>query len=238
MISESFVKKLWFVMTVLISLHSLSLLMGHPIWQFERLFDPAQEANIPTWFSSTLWLAAAVTACQCLEFVRSDRERKVWLIAAAGFLIFSIDETAMIHENIGKILPHHFFPPEFHTTFRATSWPITTAPLLIGLVIWCLTIFRKVLRGSHHAAGLLGGGFFAVFAGGYGLEMTTNLLNHGTLQWLWNIEEIVEESLEMAGILMMISGLLVHRRFLEERCREEFAAARDRGAMLVTGRIG
>jgi len=50
-----------------------------------------------------------------------------------------------------------------------------------------------------------------IILGGVILESTINFLNHEELQWLWNIEIIVEESLEMIGTLFIAYALIVWR---------------------------
>ena len=58
-----------------------------------------------------------------------------------------------------------------------------------------------------------------VVFGGWGLEATTNFLNHGALEWVWDIENVFEESLEMFAAIVIISGLFAHQLVLTDRAK-------------------
>lgn len=55
-----------------------------------------QEANLPTWFSSTQFAFAAV-ACGLAAW--GERDWLVWGLPAAALAFFSLDEIAMLHED-------------------------------------------------------------------------------------------------------------------------------------------
>ena len=54
----------------------------------------------------------------------------------------------------------------------------------------------------------LGLGFALIVLGGVVLESTINWLNHDDLQWVWDVEIVVEESLEMMGTISIIFSFL------------------------------
>src|SRR3989338_1597201 len=84
---------------LLVICHLINVAMGFPSWQLERLFGLELESNIPTWFSSVLWLITAVAAYQCFQVSEVKRNKTAWGVIAAGFLVLSIDEVAQIHES-------------------------------------------------------------------------------------------------------------------------------------------
>ncbi len=205
---------------ILIVIHLANLVIGGPSWQFERLFSLGLEANIPTWFSSLLWFLSAFTAFRCFEFVKTKGQKIQWSLIASLFLAFSIDEVSMIHEVIFEDI-NRFFPSDLRhyiiSKFKASDWPIIAAPFLIFTVIWLISSFRNLLKGSKTAQKFLLFGFAAVICGGYGLEITTNFLNHDNLQWVWELENVFEESLEIIGAILIFSGLLKHTVWLDRQ---------------------
>lgn len=207
---------------ILIICHLLNRVAGTPSWQLERLFELGLEANIPTWFSSVLWAIAAVAAFGCSQLVILKSDKNLWSLIALGLLTLSIDEVAQIHENIFRII-NLFFPKAIQqqiiSNFRATAWPIIASPFLVAVIIWLVVTLRRLLKGSSQAGLLLSLGFFTVVFGGWGLEITTNFLNHGVLEWVWSIENIFEESLEMIGAIVIISGLFAHQHVLADKLR-------------------
>ena len=208
---------------IIVICHLLNLVLGYPSWQLERLFNLGYEANVPTWFSSILWAIGFVAAYQCAQLAHSKLKQRLWILIALGFLAFSIDETAQIHENIFRII-NMVFPKsiqhEIFTHFKHSDWPVIASPFLVATLIGLSFTLKRLLKGSFRAATLLGFGFFMVVFGGWGLEITVNFLNHGTLQWVWEIENVFEESLEMFGAITIISGLFAHQRVLQNRSIE------------------
>ncbi len=201
---------------ILVIIHLINLVTGGPSWQIERLFALGEEANVPTWFSSLLWFLNFFVAYRCSR-LESNLGRYLWFSIAALFLSFSIDETAMIHENIFAVM-NRYFPLGIRSFilehFKASNWPIIASPFLVVTVIWLILTFRKLLKGSKDATNLLLVGFITVIFGGWALEMATNVLNHNNLQWIWEIENVFEESLEMVGAIIILSGLFKHYEWL------------------------
>ncbi|MBI4000086.1 MAG: hypothetical protein HY351_05665 [Candidatus Omnitrophica bacterium] len=203
---------------ILVIAHLINVAMGFPIWQLERLFGLELESNIPTWFSSVLWLIASVAAYQCFQISEVKRNKTAWSIIALGFLALSIDEVAEIHESLFSIAAKHILPSVMEHNlgemFKATSWPVLAAPFLIVIVVWLFLTLKRLLIGSPRAAWLLALGFSVSIFAGFGLETITNFLNHTSLQWVWEIEAVFEEWFEMIGPILIIAGLIKHCRFL------------------------
>ncbi len=207
---------------ILIVCHLLNLALGYPSWQLERLFNLGYEANIPTWFASIEWFIAAVIAYQCYQSTEEEKDKRAWALIALGLLAFSIDETAQIHENIFRIIEVVYpksIQHEIFTYFKHSDWPIVASPFLIITVIWLGFTLRRLLKGSRRAGILLGLGLFMILFGGWGLEASINFLNHDLLQWVLEIENVFEESLEMFGAIFIVWGLLNHLQRKVERCQ-------------------
>ncbi len=217
------IRLLFRITGVLILIHLINLALGGPSWQIERLFCLGEEANIPTWFSSVLWALTAFASYCCSILVEAKKARTLWICITLGFLAFSIDEVAMIHENLFEVISR-FFPEGGRSPilahFKATNWPIIAAPFLVLTIAWLIQVFKH-LSIRRPVGELLTFGFFLVIFGGWGLEITTNFLNHDNLQWVWEIESVFEESLEMIGTIFIISGLMIHQSVLRARFQQK-----------------
>ncbi len=215
---KSLIRWLFRISGILVICHLINVVTGAPSWNLERLFHLEFEGNIPTWFSSILWFIASIAAYQCSQYGQGNQNKTAWIMIAAGFLVFSIDEVAQIHEVIFAIINKYFYPDAIKNkiieSFKATNWSIIAAPFLILVVIWLFLTLRKLLIGSPRAARLLALGFFIAIFGAFVLETTTNFLNHGSLEWVWVIEATLEEWFEMIGAILIIAGLFAHHRFL------------------------
>src|SRR5690349_10987853 len=67
-------------------------------------FDASSEANIPTFFSSLLlFIAAAILYLIYKNAPRAEGKKNYWLALSIIFAWLSVDETASIHEQFGKI---------------------------------------------------------------------------------------------------------------------------------------
>ncbi len=171
------------------------------------LFDLSEEQSIPTCYSSFLLLFAA-----CLLSVITARERTQraayllhWEILSLGFLVMAIDEIVSLHERLAKPTRHLLLGDHFGIFYF--TWVI---PGIIMVMILAL-FFRNFLRQLPHKPKVT----FLIAAilyisGCIGFEMMGGKYAeiHGLHNLTFNILSIVEESLEMAGVIIFIWGLL------------------------------
>jgi hypothetical protein len=68
-----------------------------------ELFSLSHEANLPTWYASSLLLGCALLLAAITIDVaaRGGRHRARWTGLAAGFTLMSLDEAIEIHEHLG-----------------------------------------------------------------------------------------------------------------------------------------
>src|SRR6476661_8119760 len=66
-------------------------------------FDASAEANIPTYYSSLLLFIAALILYVINKTAPRGDNKKYWQILMFIFAWLSVDETASIHEQFGKI---------------------------------------------------------------------------------------------------------------------------------------
>lgn len=174
------------------------------------LFYVDKEQNIPTAFSSLLLL---FTACILLRITLSMWKNKEafshWLVLSCGFLFMSIDEYFSFHERlIGPVhkLVQNLLNVENVGILRF-AWVIPGIVLVGLLLVYFWNFLHSlpqqtkkffIVSASIYLSGaigmeLIGGGFFEA----YGVD---NLA--------YSMIATVEESLEMAGVILFIWTLL------------------------------
>jgi len=173
-------------------------------------FDLDVENNVPTWFSSILLFLCAQTAFLIGYARRQQRDRFQghWLGLAAVLLIFSMEEVAMIHEEIMVVVRHTFGLRGFF--FYAWVSPGGVIVLLLAFVFFRFFLnFKPAYRRRIVLA------LFLYFSGAIGMEMIGGWLdsNHGGRDFLlYGLTAALEESLEMFGVWLLFATLLRYYR--------------------------
>lgn len=163
-------------------------------------FDVGREINVPTWFSSGLWIVAGAMAGFFSR--RAAAHRHSWLLFAVVCVIFSIDEMLELHERL-DIIGHElaaFLP--FDLGF---VWVIPGAILALVIVLSLLRLILSLPSGVRNGL-LLAGAVF--IAGAIGVETLAGLMiaSNGMTP-LFFVLTLVEETCEMAGIALCIAAL-------------------------------
>lgn len=169
------------------------------------MFCLDEELNVPTWYSSFgLVLAAGIVAwIAAAKRVQRDRFRRHWTALALLFLLFSLDETASLHER--SIEPLRRILGVGGLLRYAWVVPGMVLVLVVGL---CYLRFLWHLPARSRRLFLLSG---AVFVGGaIGMEMIGGLEfeRFGVANLAYAMTTTVEETLEMAGVVLFIYALL------------------------------
>lgn len=184
------------IMAFLVVMYILSSVFLEGTWALK--FDFAEEANIPTWYSTLLLGAVSLAAFLLFFHHRKEQgstkhERLFWFVLAAGFLFMSFDESACMHEMIDD--------------FLGFKWLYIYAPF--AAVVFCLLaayiLIERKDRGHLRNWILLG--ILVYGFGGLFMELVDHVfwpLPHGFLE----IENIVEEGGEMLGASMVLIGCL------------------------------
>jgi hypothetical protein len=174
------------------------------------LFDLGRDSSIPTWWSSFMLLVSAVLLALIAgnKTERRAGDRFYWWLLAAIFCLFSVDEVAMIHEQIlgswGRSIQARTGLSSWFVTF---SWLIVGVPLVLGFGVVFLRFFLRLPRRTQvyfglGAAFLVGGG--AVVEGFNGHTRLTTSQENPVL----TIGTIIEECFEMTGVAIFICGLI------------------------------
>lgn len=172
------------------------------------LFDLDSELNVPTWYaSSALLFCAGLLAVIFLSKRRlHDPAAPSWGWLAAVFLCLSLDEAAAIHERSVPLV-QNLLHPRGLLTF---AWVI---PGVIFLTIFVL-VFLKFLRDLPFDTRVRFVVAGAVYVGGaLGLEMVGGaVFEKGGKNTVFHVLVLVEETLEMLGVVIFIDALL---RYME-----------------------
>jgi len=171
-----------------------------------RLFDLDAEQNVPTWFASSLLLAASALLAMVTVVMRAANERYVrhWGVLSLIFLCLSCDETAVIHEKFNAV--RQFLPD---LTLLHFPWVLAAA---IGLIVMATAYFRFVvdLPSRTRMLVVVAGCFYV--GGAAGIEVVTGYyieLSQRT-DLVESILNLLEEGFETFGIVIFIQALMTY----------------------------
>jgi hypothetical protein len=173
------------------------------------LFDLDEEYNVPTYFSVTLMIFAALllAAIAILAGKRQHSDISKWALLAAGFLCMAYDEVFMVHERL--IHPIRAMWGKSSLGIFYYAWVIPGVALVFFLGLFFLKFLLRLPKSTRFtfiaAASLyLGGSIGFEFIGGWYAEL------NGTAGLTYNAITTLEESLEMAGLIVFIDALLAY----------------------------
>ncbi|HYW18828.1 MAG TPA: hypothetical protein VE956_05835 [Nodularia sp. (in: cyanobacteria)] len=171
---------------------------------FHQLFSLDEELNIPAWYSSFLLLFCSGLLAVITSIKKTDKYFIYWKNLSLIFFIFSLDEAFSLHEIL--IIPSlreqfNLSPIFFHT------WVIFGIPAVIFFLFKYFKFFLDLPKKTQY--------LFLVAAtvyvsGALGMEMVSGFLREsfGRLAIVTTIAIVIEEVLEMIGIVIFIYALL------------------------------
>ena len=171
------------------------------------LFNVDRERNIPTAFSTFLMLFAALllASITLIEKTLKKPASQYWLVLFAGLSFMALDEAWSCHEFL--ISPIRYFLGGKNLGIFFFSWVVAAIPAVVVLALffskflWHLEPKTRnvfILSAFIYLAGAIG---FELIGGRYA-EM------YGDRGIVYNIFVTLEETLEMAGIIVFIRSLL------------------------------
>ncbi|OGO25642.1 MAG: hypothetical protein A2W33_09345 [Chloroflexi bacterium RBG_16_52_11] len=204
--------KLFGGVMLLMAANIVDHIAGKPLWGITRFIDLGSDTNVSAWYSSILLTVAGLISYECSVYAKRENVPGSFLfLLFAGLLFFmSCDEVATIHEIVGKYLAEYFDISSKNFAKHA-PWVWVGGPVIITVFVVFLFLFKKLFSLVPRSMVFLSSGFALIILGGIVLESTINFLNHEELQWIWNLEVILEESLEMVGTLFISYSLIVWR---------------------------
>ena len=170
-------------------------------------FNLNEETNLPTYYSSFLLGFGGALLLLTSRMVRQTGGPMVgrWRVLGFGFLAMSFDEFGSIHEKIGSFITLHFRAPQ-HGVLHF-NWLIFGLPFVgvLGAIFLPFVLrLAAPLRNSLILAG-------CIYVGAaVGLEMIGSWYSDrfGEENLGYATEVLVEETMEMTGVILMIRCLL------------------------------
>lgn len=187
------------------------------------LFELDSEGNVPTWFQSSVLLLDALLAGWLALGLRAEGapSRRTDLLAAGLLLYLSMDEAAQIHERLDFRLGDGLVAQRAYYY----TWLVPGVALL-GLAAWAMRAFLR--RVPDAAARRARFGCAIYLAGAIGMELVGGLfaVRFGPHNFAYSLITCVEEGLEMAGMSLFASAMLIglERPVTDDRFVEPRAA--------------
>lgn len=174
---------------------------------FVRLTDVDDEANIPTWFQSTVLMFNALSLWVTAGRARAEGSRwwPHWGLLALAFGFLSLDEFAGLHEKTVPIIRgtlQYDWVPEY-------AWVVLAIPLVIlfGLVY---ARFLLAMPGRTRWGLIISGAIY--LSGTVGMELVGSWVasNISDETLLYSLVAGIEEFLEMIGSITLLWVVAAH----------------------------
>jgi hypothetical protein len=165
------------------------------------------EHNIPTYFSVVLLLIAASLLAAIATRNRKQGMAHVseWVVLSVGFSFMAIDEAFQYHERLN--LPIGALLGDGNLGVFYYPWVIPGIALVFVLGLYFLR-FLQHLPATFRSRFLLAAILYLGGAIGVELVGSHHAGLHGSENWTYSMIATLEESLEMAGLIMFVWALL------------------------------
>ena len=208
--SASIIRFLSIIAALLILLNSIMLIVyfyigDSNIFDFVQMIDLDQEANLPTVFSSAILLIAAFLFYLLGQKSKSlqDNQYPYWLGLSIVFTFLGLDEGATIHETLGDMTEKYVDANGYLHYPWVISYTILVTILGFLYFRFFFNMERKLFWSFMKAAAI-----FLTGAIGFELLGAKEASLHSSDTMLYCYYYTIEESLEMFGVIYLISILL------------------------------
>jgi len=210
MIKQTELKYLLGGVLLLAALNFLDFFLGKPFWGITRMIHLGYDDNFSAWYSSMLFVIAGLISYSCFMVARKEQIKDgIWLLLFSVLLfILSADEISRFHEILGGHLSDWMGVSDKKYA-QHSNWVWVGGPIVIAIFAAFAWRLKNLVLIVPKSMFFLVIGFTTIILGGVVLESTTNFLNHKELQWVWDIEVIFEEILEMCGTLFIAYALVL-----------------------------
>ena len=184
-------------------------LFNHPSWWVNELFNIDQEANIPTWFSTTQLFLTGFTFL-FIGYRTEHTPPPSWLgtkIFGFGFIYLSLDEAAVVHEKLTWIFINNPLVPYFHG--RHGVWIVVYGSIAICLLILLFKDLWALGKTYPRISLIFFLGILLYLFGAAGMETITFFFLDENDKLVYTIEVIMEEFLELFGASIMFYSVLL-----------------------------
>jgi cellulose synthase/poly-beta-1,6-N-acetylglucosamine synthase-like glycosyltransferase len=186
----------------------LKYMLGHAFLPgLVSLFYVDIEHNIPTYFSALLLLCAALLVAVIANVNGKQRMPHVskWVILSFGFLFMAFDEAFQVHERLN--IPVGTLLGDGSLGVFYFAWVIPGIALVFVLGLYFLR-FLLHLPATTRLSFLMAATLYIGGAIGVELIGSAHAELHGYENWTYSMIATLEESLEMAGLIVFIWALL------------------------------
>ena len=200
-------------------LNLINDLLGRPFWTITRIIYLGYDNNFSAWYSSMLLFISGMIFLECYFLGKKDIQNSFSLLLFSLLLFFmSSDEISQFHEIIGGLVAK-YMGISSKSYAQHSSWVWIGGPIILIIFMSFLCLLKKAFKIiGNKGILIIGLGFSSIILGGVILEATINFLNHQNLQWIWDIEVIIEESLEMLGsLLIAYAGIMLLDSLKEQK---------------------
>jgi hypothetical protein len=171
------------------------------VYGLAELFDFDTEQNVPTYYSGCLFLLNVLLLLTVRQAAKTlSKPNVIWLMLAALFLFLGFDELFAVHERLGRPLREAWNLSGIF--FFAWVLPYGAAVLVLGMLF--LPVWWRLNQRSRFWLGMSAATYLA---GALGMEMIGGLYRQPDL--LFVSLATIEESFELAGLIMLTYSLLL-----------------------------
>jgi len=192
---KKLISRLSLFATFLLCVHTLLVCYNYLVeetpWYLLQMFDVNEEENLPTWFSGFNLLIAVFFLWVATLRKRAEKDPMAsrWTVLFAGFFFLAVDEIAGIHESINSVVD--------------PTWAYGGAIIAFIVGVYFIPFLLPLPKPTLVAFVIAG----AIFVGGaVGMEIVGEPMESDSL--LYNLTTMVEEGMEMFGIILFTRALL------------------------------
>ena len=192
-----------------------ALYLKESSWTIHSLFNMDAESTIPAWFSSIQLFIVGLFLMFACDKKENENAISVTLVrtVGVGFVFLSADEAAELHEKISFVAAEIMSWLPMFTEKGHGTWIVL---YIVAGVIAALLMYRSIMNAWKYFRNemvfvVIGACFFVLGAIGiesihfiYKLDIGNNYYT------LYRITVLIEEFMEMAGVSIMLYGVVLY----------------------------
>jgi hypothetical protein len=181
--------------------------LGHDhVYGLVPLFDFGQERNLPTLFSTCLFLiSGSLFFAVVVASWRSGERCTAWLFLSIVFCFLALDEFSSLHERLTGPVRE-----ALNTSgFFYFAWVV---PYGVGAGLIAILVLPTFVRLGHGLTFWFALAALIFLAGAVGFEMLGGMYYHGIddrLDLWYALIRTLEETCELAGLVVLVYALLL-----------------------------
>lgn len=203
-----------FVIVFILSFNSLIMKLNPSQHKFiSNLFDVDKEMNIPTYFSSLILLFSSFLFLIIAKATKKGIGKYYinWLFLSLVFFCLSADEFMSLHEQVS-----HFFRGTKVGNYIHFGWIIPASIFLLLFTVSYMKFFFHLTK-RFKILFLLSAAVYV--SGSIGMELIGGIYQtyFGQMNFIYYVLTDIEETFEMAGIVLLIYSLLTYIKIMKTK---------------------